>query len=176
MWVIRVFQQMSVPPLSHQMRTWCTSSSRDLAGLATVEPVSTDFEPSLYCPNTDIENWRPETRARNSPAVAENRKNCALETLRCVVKPREYREYSCNQDMPHRDGTGREDSNSRIQRYAGAPCARARCNGGRTAPHIHCRNDWTSAANRASVSSVDVFLPRLGSRPAGDTATVGLRW
>ena len=44
-------------------------------------------------------------------------------------------------------------------------------------PDIPCRNDWTSAANRASVSSVDVaLLPRLGSRPAGDAATVGLRW
>jgi hypothetical protein len=54
-----------------------------LADLAAIEPVSTDFEPSLSCPNTDIENWRPETRARNSPSCAENRRNCA-ERLRGV--------------------------------------------------------------------------------------------
>jgi hypothetical protein len=28
-----------------------------------IEPVSCDFEPSLCCQITDIENWRPETGA-----------------------------------------------------------------------------------------------------------------
>jgi hypothetical protein len=50
-------------------------SWRDLAGPGIIEPVSTDFEPSLWHHNADIENWRPETGARNRLDIAENSEN-----------------------------------------------------------------------------------------------------
>jgi hypothetical protein len=65
--------------------------------------------------HTDIENWRPETRARNWSDVAQNRENCASEIPQRLANSRECRGYFWK---PHvvalRDQTswlGRQDSN-----------------------------------------------------------------
>jgi len=43
--------------------------------------------------HTDIENWRPETRARNWSDVAQNRENCASEIPQRLANSRECRGY-----------------------------------------------------------------------------------
>ena len=47
-------------------------------------------EPSLYQPNTEIENWRPETSARIWAVAAENSENYALETARHLANSRRF--------------------------------------------------------------------------------------
>jgi hypothetical protein len=71
-----------------------------------IEPVSCAFELSLGRQNTDIENWRPETGARNWLVAAQNPENCASQTVQRPPKYREYRAFSCAVDMAHRDRTG----------------------------------------------------------------------
>ena len=56
--------------------------------------------------NTDIENWRPETHARNWSIAAQNPENYASETPRRLTNSRECRAYLCDPDMAHRDRTG----------------------------------------------------------------------
>jgi hypothetical protein len=73
---------------------------------ANVEPVSYDFEPSLCHQNTDIENSRSETGARNGRHITENQEKCASETRDRHANSRKYRVYFCGPDMCHRDGTG----------------------------------------------------------------------
>ena len=52
-----------------------------LIGLETdIEPVSARFEPSLQGNYPDIENWRPETGARNLPIATKNLETYASET------------------------------------------------------------------------------------------------
>jgi hypothetical protein len=80
--------------------------------------VSREFEPSLWHQNTDIENWRPETGARNWSDGAENRENGASETRHRLANSRKCRAYFCETDMPHKDRTGWlgwSDSNSGIR-------------------------------------------------------------
>src|SRR5437773_10775232 len=74
--------------------------------LRHVEPVSCDFEPSLWLHGTDIENWRPETGARNWSDVPQNPKNCASETERRLANSRECRENFCKSDISYRDRSG----------------------------------------------------------------------
>jgi|SRR5215475_1726319 len=45
-----------------------------LTSMRTLEPVSSEFKPILCHQNTEIENLRPETVARNPPTKAENPK------------------------------------------------------------------------------------------------------
>src|SRR5204863_210578 len=45
-----------------------------------VEPVLCEFEPSLWHQNTDIENSRSETGARNGRHISENQEKDASET------------------------------------------------------------------------------------------------
>jgi hypothetical protein len=71
-----------------------------------IEPVSCAFELSLGRQNTDIENWRPETGARNWLVAAQNPENCASPTVQRPPKYRECRAFSCAVDMAHRDRTG----------------------------------------------------------------------
>ena len=71
-----------------------------------LEPVSCEFEPSLFDQNTDIENLRPETGARNRPGVARNREKIALRGWPLIANPRECRADFCELDMAHGDGTG----------------------------------------------------------------------
>src|SRR5205823_4921327 len=53
-----------------------------------VEPVSCEFEPSLWHQNTDIENSRPETGARNRSDITENQEKRASETRHRLANPR----------------------------------------------------------------------------------------
>src|SRR5450631_2621455 len=72
----------------------------------------------------------------------------------------------------------REDSNSRLQRRAPGPRQRFDANAGRLALNFHRRKEWTSSANGASLSPCRdrACWPHPGSCPAGNAATVGLRW
>ena len=73
--------------------------------LRHVEPVSCDFEPSLWRHNTDIENWRPETGVRNWSDVAQNSENSASETRQRLANSRECRASSCASRVVQRDPT-----------------------------------------------------------------------
>ena len=65
-----------------------TKSGASPLTFKSVEPVSTAFEPSLRQPNADIENWRPESGARNWSKFAP-RLDASLRTrLQQKRKPR----------------------------------------------------------------------------------------
>ncbi len=92
------------------------------------EPVSCEFEPSLFDQNLDIEHSRTETGTRHWPDVAQNGEKIASETRHHLANSRECRANSRKQDMPCRDRTGWlvwEDSNltawhpARAGRHAG---------------------------------------------------------
>jgi hypothetical protein len=55
---------------------------------------------------TDIENWRPETRAGNWSDVTKNSENYASEIPHRLANSRECRAYFCEPDIACRDGTG----------------------------------------------------------------------
>lgn len=142
-----------------------------------VEPVSCEFEPSLWHQNTDIENRAPETGARNSSKGAQNRENSASETRLRLANLRECRDYFCNPDMAHRDGTcwlGWEDSNLRVLHFdplsivlkcrrdfqglrkISAPETHSRTSCKQRAPHpvtSDCRPEWLSGMQDPSMIS-----------------------
>src|SRR5262245_24073433 len=79
-----------------------------------IQPFSCEFEPSLWNQDTDIENRRPETGARNQPNIAHYRENRVTETRHHLANSRECRGNFCKPDMSQRDGAGwlgRQDSN-----------------------------------------------------------------
>src|SRR6266511_1508456 len=89
-----------------------------------VDPVSYEFEPSLWHQNADIENSRSETCARNWPDVTENQEKLAAETRHHLANWRECRTNVCEPDMPYRDGAGwlgRQDSNLGIAESKSTP-------------------------------------------------------
>jgi hypothetical protein len=59
-----------------------------------------DFEPSLYHQNLDIEISRPETAMKNAPARRQNAKICAAETDRSLANLRKCCEILGAREMP----------------------------------------------------------------------------
>jgi hypothetical protein len=148
---------------------------------ANVEPVLCEFEPSLFDQNPDIEHSRPETGARNWPDLAQNGEKIASETRHHLVNSRECRANSCRRDMPCRDRTGWlgwQDSNFGIRRRSGGAnqALILRCRANRSPIFLAEATGLPLQTERQCRQLMWPFLPRLGSRPAGDTATVGLRW
>jgi hypothetical protein len=76
-----------------------------------------DLEPSLCNQNSDIENSRPETRAKNWPASAEFLEFSDAETHGSLANPRKCRGFTCDAEATHRDDSGwlgDQDSNLKM--------------------------------------------------------------
>ena len=73
--------------------------------MPAIEPASTEFEPSLWHQNTDIEGWRPETGARNWARAEKIADVWVTETWGRRANARECRHYLFGSDIAGRDRT-----------------------------------------------------------------------